>query len=55
MREVLFNHLSQKDLTLRKRFEQLLTIGQLPIEAFYYNPISKNALDELLAAHKAIY
>ncbi len=40
---------------MRKRFEQQLGLGQLPIEATYINPKSKNALDELLAALKAIY
>lgn len=55
MRVVLFNHLFQKDSTMRKRFEQQLTIGQLPIEAVCINPKSKNALDELLVALKAIY
>ncbi|MDO8996084.1 MAG: ISNCY family transposase, partial [Sediminibacterium sp.] len=40
---------------MRKRFEQQLGLGQLPIEATYIDPKSKNALDELLAALKAIY
>lgn len=40
---------------MRKRFEQQLALGQLPIEAISINPKSKNALDELLAALKAIY
>jgi len=40
---------------MRKRFEQQLALGQLPIEAAYINPKSKNALDELLAALHAIY
>jgi len=40
---------------MRKRFEQQLGLGQLPIEATYINPKSKNALDELLAALRAIY
>jgi hypothetical protein len=40
---------------MRKRFEQQLGLGQLPIEATLINPKSKNALDELLAALKAIY
>lgn len=40
---------------MRKRFEQQLAIGQLPIEAIYINSKSKNVLDELLAALKAIY
>ena len=46
-----FNKIS----SMRKRFEQQLTIGQLPIEAVCINPKSKNALDELLVALKAIY
>ena len=40
---------------MRKRFEQQLTLGQLQIEEAFINPKSKNALDELLAALKAIY
>jgi len=40
---------------MRKRFEQQLGLGQLPIEATYINPKSKNALDELLASLKTIY
>jgi hypothetical protein len=40
---------------MRKRFEQQLGLGQLPIEATYINPKSRNALDQLLAALKAIY
>ena len=40
---------------MRKRFEQQLGLGELPIEATYINPKSKNALDQLLAALKAIY
>ena len=40
---------------MRKRFEQQLGLGQLPIEATYINPKSKNALDQLLAALRAIY
>lgn len=40
---------------MRKRFEQQLGLGQLPIEVTYINPKSKNALDQLLAALKAIY
>jgi len=40
---------------MRKRFEQQLGLGQLPIEAAFINPKSKNALDELLAALKSIY
>jgi len=40
---------------MRQRFEQQLTLGQLPIEETYINPKSKNAIDELLAALKEIY
>jgi len=40
---------------MRKRFEQQLGLGQLPIDEIYIDPKSKNALDELLAALKAIY
>jgi IS5 family transposase len=40
---------------MRKRFEQQLSIGQLPISETRINIKSKNALDELLAALKAIY
>lgn len=40
---------------MRKRFEQQLGLGQLPIEATCINPKSKNALDQLLVALKAIY
>jgi len=40
---------------MRKRFEQQLGLGQLPIEATFINPKSKNALDELLAALKELY
>jgi hypothetical protein len=40
---------------MRKRFEQQLGLGQLPIEETFINPKSKNSLDQLLAALKAIY
>ena len=40
---------------MRKRFEQQLSIGQLPISETRISIKSKNALDELLAALKAIY
>lgn len=40
---------------MRQRFEQQLTIGQLPIEETFINPKSTNAIDELLAALKEIY
>jgi len=40
---------------MRKRFEQQLSIGQFPISETKINSKSKNSLDELLAALKAIY
>jgi len=40
---------------MRQRFEQQLSIGQLPIEETEIKTKSKNALDELLAALKALY
>lgn len=40
---------------MRKRFEQQLSIGQIPIEETVINPKSKNAVDELLAALKTLY
>jgi len=40
---------------MRKRFVQQLSLGQIPIEETYINPKKKYALDELLAALKAIY
>jgi IS5 family transposase len=40
---------------MRNRFEQQLSIGQIPIDETIINPKSKNALDELLAALKEIY
>ena len=40
---------------MRKRFEQQLSIGQIPIEETFINPKKKYALNELLAALKAIY
>lgn len=40
---------------MRERFEQQLSIGQLPISETRINSKSKNALDELLAALKEIY
>jgi len=40
---------------MRKRFEQQLVVGQLPIEETIIQFKTKNALDELLAALKAIY
>jgi len=40
---------------MRKRFEQQLSIGQIPIEETIISPKSKNALDELLVALKEIY
>lgn len=40
---------------MRKRFEQQLSLGQLPIEQTYINPKRKYVLDELLNSLKAIY
>lgn len=40
---------------MRNRFEQQLAMGQLPIEETFIPVKSKNSLDELLAALKAIY
>ena len=40
---------------MRNRFEQQLAIGQFPIEETFISVKSKNSLDELLAALKAIY
>lgn len=40
---------------MRNRFEQQLTLGQIPIEQTCINPKRTYALDELLAALKAIY
>lgn len=40
---------------MRKRFEQQLSIGQLPIEETYINPKSRNAIDQLVAALKELY
>jgi hypothetical protein len=40
---------------MRKRFEQQLSIGQLPISETKISSKSKNSLDELLAALKEIY
>lgn len=40
---------------MRIRFEQQLSIGQIPIREAIINPKSKNVLDDLLAALKEIY
>lgn len=40
---------------MRNRFEQQLSIGQIPISKARINPKSKNVLDDLLAALKEIY
>ena len=40
---------------MRKRFEQQLALGQLPIEDIHISSKSKYAIDELLVALKAIY
>jgi len=40
---------------MRKRFDQQLKIGQLPIHELHIHPKSKNALDQIVAALKEIY
>jgi len=55
MRRAYSDSQTKKDSTMRKRFEQELGLGQLPIEATIIDPKSKNSLDELLASLKAIY
>lgn len=40
---------------MRKRFEQQLSIGQIPIEDTLVNPKSKNAVDELIVALKELF
>ncbi len=40
---------------MRKRFEQQLAIGQIPIEETKIHPKSKNAVDELIAALKELF
>ena len=40
---------------MRKRFEQQLGLGQLPIEEIQINPKSNNSVDELVVALKSIY
>ena len=40
---------------MRKRFEQQMQIGQIPISDLQLNPKSTNALDQLIAALKEIY
>jgi len=44
-----------KDSKMRKRFEQQLALGQLPIEETQISSKTKNALNELLAALHALY
>ena len=55
MRFAQTDQFSTKDSNMRKRFEQQLTIGQLPIEETKINPKSKNAVDELIAALKELF
>ncbi len=55
MRFAYFVCILAKDSNMRNRFEQQLAIGQFPIEETPIPVKSKNALDELLAALKAIY
>lgn len=50
-----FDHVAKKDSAMRKRFEQQLGLGQLPIEDIRIKPKSQNALDELVVALQAIY
>ena len=40
---------------MRKRFEQQLGLGQLPIEEIQISVKSKYFIDELVAALKAVY
>lgn len=40
---------------MRNRFEQQLTLGQIPIEETRINPKSKNAVDEMIAALKELF
>ncbi|MDR0395006.1 MAG: hypothetical protein LBH77_07615 [Tannerella sp.] len=40
---------------MRKRFEQQLRIGQIPVGEIKINPKSTNALEQLIAALKEIY
>ena len=40
---------------MRKRFEQQMRIGQLPISELQINPKSTNAMDQLITALKEIY
>ncbi len=40
---------------MRKRFEQQLSLGQIPIEQTYVNPKRKYVLDELLLSLKTLY
>lgn len=44
-----------KQAVMRKRFEQQLSLGQIPIEQTYVNPKRKYVLDELLFSLKMLY
>ncbi len=55
MRFAYFKYVLTKDSNMRNRFKQQLAIGQFPIEETFISVKSKNSLDELLAALKAIY
>ncbi len=55
MRFAYFKYVLTKDSNMRNRFKQQLAIGQFPIEETFIPVKSKNSLDELLAALKAIY
>lgn len=55
MRFAYFTSFNNRGSKMRNRFEQQLSIGQFPIEQTIIRSKSKNALDELLSALKAIY
>ena len=40
---------------MRQRFDIQMKLGQTPVSEIYINPKSKNSLDQLIAALKAIY
>ncbi len=50
-----FGYYSTKDSNMRKRFEQQLTLGQLPISETKLPVKSKSSVDELIAALKELY
>jgi hypothetical protein len=55
LRTAYFRLFQPKASKMRKRFEQQLTLGQLPIEETWISPKSRYAIDELLAALKEVY